>query len=321
MKDKVFITGITGFIGSELAFKLLKKGYKVEGLTRQSIKENNALLRLNKKGVKLHVGNLRDYFSIENILQESKPDFIIHLGAITPVSYSPFHPQEVTEVNYIGTINLVEAARKHLPKLKLMTMASSMEVYGYQSDTSKPFTENMIPHPRCPYAIAKLACEKYLEYCARIWKFPCTILRQTNCFGRKENDYFVVEAIINQMIKSNKIKLGRKEPTRNFIHVDDLTDLHLALLKDYNNIKLYGNVFNTGPDNGLTIGELADKIKKMLNWKGKIQWNTREVRAFEVYCLNSSNNSLINTINWKPKISLDDGLKETINYWKMKNEK
>lgn len=318
MKDKILITGANGFIGSETALKLLKKGYIVEGLMRQSIKENGALKELQERGVKFHIGNLTDYFSIENIIQESKPDFIIHFGAITPVAFSVPHPQEVTNVNYVGTINLVEAVRKNLPKLKLFTMASSTEVYGYQDDTSRPYVEDLTPHPRCPYAIAKLACEKYLEYCARVWRFPCVALRQTNAFGRKENNYFIVETIITQMLKSNKIKLGRKKPIRNFIYIDDLTDLHVALIENYKNIKLYGNVFNTGPNNGLSISELVDKIKKILKWSGKIQWNTREMRPYEIYCLNTCNKKIKNIIEWKPAISLEQGLEKTIDYWKEK---
>ncbi len=105
--DKVLLTGISGFIASALAQEAVKRGFKVAGLVRQSTRQNEAINSLRGK-ITLYQGDLKDYYGIRNIIRDFKPDYVFHLGAITPVSYSFEHPIEVTETNYLGTINLVE---------------------------------------------------------------------------------------------------------------------------------------------------------------------------------------------------------------------
>lgn len=339
-KGRVFITGISGFIASELAEKLLIGGYEVAGLVRQSTRENQAIKNLRGK-VTFYQGDLRDYWALKKALDDFQPEYICHLGAITPVSYSFEHPYEVTEVNYIGTINLVEAAKKSVPLLKKFIFAGSMEEYGFQPehyqikewwktdcsaiqekiDTKgrfKAFTEERELKPACPYAVAKVASEKYLQYSHFAYGFPAVIFRQTNCYGRKENDYFVIEAIITKMLKNiREVNLGRKEPVRNFIHIDDLIHAYVDVLESEKG-RILGEVFNLGPANGLTIYELAKKIAEKIGWKGSINWNTIELRPGEIFYLNSLNEKLTHLIGWKPLIDLDTGLDRTIEFWRDK---
>jgi len=310
---KVLITGISGFIGSHLAKRLLDEGFEVAGIIKQSIMENQVIRDLKGK-VELYTADLTDYHSLRFVLKDFHPTYICHLGAITPVSYSFSHPMEVTNVNYVGTINLVEVALVEVPQLEKFIFSGSMEEYGLQEH--KPFTENLNLHPLCPYAVAKVACEKYLQYIYMTTGYPTVTLRQTNCYGRKENSYFVVEAIATQMINNpDEVNLGSKEPVRNFIFIDDLIDLWVEIIKS-DNQELLGEAFNTGPSNGVTIEELALKIAEKLNWKGKINWNTREKRIGEVMYLNSENDKITNTLGWQPKISLDEGLDKVIKIWR-----
>lgn len=316
-RPRVLITGVSGFIGSALAEHLAASGFDIHGLIRKSFRPSPALDRLRGK-VELYEGDLTDYYGLRNILEASRPDYILHLGAITPVSYSFDHPQEVTKVNYLGTINLAEAARQALPNLKGFIFSSTMEVPGTQPP--RPFREEYDVHPNCPYAVAKHACEKYLEYLNRTYNFPCISIRQTNCYGRKDNDYFVVETIITQMLKGKVVNLGRKEPVRNFIHIDDLVELYKTMLGaiEDGHKEAFGQVFYIGPANGLSIGELASLIAKEMKWKGTINWNTREIRAGEVMYLNSQNQKILTYFKWIPLIDLKHGLRKTIAYWKTK---
>lgn len=320
-RARVLITGVSGFIGSAVAESLVATGYDVSGLIRKSFRPSPALDRLKGK-VELYEGDLTDYYGLRNILTTARPDFILHFGAITPVSYSFDHPQEVTTVNYLGTINLAEAARQVLPNLKAFIFASTMEVPGIQPEV--PFTEDIVPHPNCPYAVAKFACEKYLEYMWNTYKFPTIAIRQTNCYGRKDNDYFVVEAFITQMLKSNVLNAGRKEPVRNFIHIEDMCALYRTMLKEISAKEIirdeaFGEVFFVGPDNGLTIGELQATIADLMHWNGTVNWNTREIRAGEVFYLNSKNDKITEYFGWTPEISLRSGLLRTIEYWDHKS--
>lgn len=309
---RVFLTGVTGFIGSYLAEALLAQGHEVAGLMRQTNRLNYPSVQKLRGRVEFHYGSLTDYSAVRQALREFKPEAICHLGAITPVAYSFDHPHEVTETNYIGTINLSEAAMKECQNLKRFIFASSMETYGFQSKR-EAFVETDESLPACPYAVAKVASEKYLQYLHYAHKFPAVSFRQTNAYGRKENDYFVVEAIITQMLKGKEINLGDPRPVRNFIFIDDLVNLYLAMLTADETVN--GQVFNTGPDNGLTIEELAIKIKRILNWQGAINWNTRPRRPGEIFYLNSSAQKAKKFIGWEAGVELTEGLQRTVELW------
>jgi nucleoside-diphosphate-sugar epimerase len=310
---KVFVTGVTGFIGSYLAEALLKEGHEVAGYMRQTNRLNYPAVAKLRGKVEFHYGSLTDYSAVRQALREFRPDWIAHLGAITPVAYSFEHPHEVTETNYIGTINLAEAALKECPNLEKFIFASSMETYGFQSKR-EPFVETDESRPACPYAVAKVAAEKYLQYLHYAHQFPAVSFRQTNAYGRKENDYFVVEAIITQMLKNPKeINLGDSRPIRNFIFIDDLVDLYLQMFMSGPSVN--GQVFNTGPDNGVSIEQLASKIGSLIGWDHKINWNTRPRRPGEIFYLNSSNQKVTASIGWEPKVGLTNGLAKTVEIW------
>ena len=320
VKERILITGISGFIGNELAEKAVEEGYEVAGLIRQSFRYNDAINRMKGK-IKLYEGSLNDYAKLVNIVDDYMPDFVAHLGAITPVSYSFSHPWEVINTNLIGTVNLTEALKKHCPSLKKFVFASSMETFGQQSELHKkfiPFNEETEQRAACPYAVAKIGAEKYVKYLNYAYKFPGISLRQTNCYGRKWNDYFVAEAFITQMLKKpSEVNFGNPLPVRNFLYIDDLVDLYLTLFKS-DNPDILGESFTTGPPNGITIEELANIIANKLDWKGEINWYTREIRDGEIYYLNSDNKKVTKMTGWEPKITLDKGLDMTIDYWKQK---
>jgi len=305
--QKILITGLSGFIGGYL-FNRLKSSYEI--------------IDLNE--------DLLNYEKVKQRVIDVNPDFIIHLAARTEVEKSFYEQIKFSEINYVGTVNLIESARD-LTNLKLFIFSSTMETYGWQPESdliknNQPFTlpvfdETTQQHPNAPYSVAKVACEYYLSYAHRSYGLPFTAFRQTNSYGRIDNDFFVIESIITQMIKNpTEINLGYKEPYRNFLFIDDLIDLYETVLA--NPEKAQGEFFCCGPDNALTIGDLANKIASMLNWNGKINWNTRPERPGEIYVLNSTSAKAERMLGWKPKTTLDMGLKRTVELWKskLKNE-
>ena len=302
---KILVTGASGFLGQHIT-KELEKSHSVHKLK----------------------SDLRDHIEVSNEVLEQDPDVIVHLAARTEVEQSFYEQITFSEVNYVGTVNLIEAASK-LKNLKNFVFASTMEVYGWQPisdeviklkipEKSVAFDENTAPIPNAPYAIAKYACEKYLEYAHRCLGLPFTALRQTNCYGRKDNSYFVTEQIISQMLSNpDECNLGYEEPYRNFIFVDDMIDAWLAVINNPEKCN-DGRIFTIGPDDPIKIKDYAALIAKKLNWKGKINWDTRPFRAGEIYWLNSNNNLITEKLGWKPKTSLDEGLDRTIEIWKKK---
>jgi nucleoside-diphosphate-sugar epimerase len=299
---KILLTGSSGFIGQHLLPKLSMAGHTVHCLK----------------------SDLLDYKDIEAEVLMADPELIIHLAARTEVEHSFYEPMTFGEVNYLGTVNLANSAAK-LKNLKNFIFASTMEVYGWQpvSDlirdgktpiTIPAFDETTIPNPNAPYAVAKYACEKYLEYAHRSMGLKFCALRQTNTYGRTDNDFFVVEQIIHQMLTKQEINLGYKHPYRNFLFIDDLIDLWLHLTEKCDKIN-NGEIFTVGPNNPISIGDLADKIADMIGWQGKINWNSKPKRAGEIYLLNSSHDLVTERTGWKPTTDLNTGLKKTIEIW------
>jgi len=302
---KIFLTGSSGFLGQNLAKKLEEK-YEVHYMTN----------------------DLLDHGKVRQELFDADPDIIVHLAARTEVQKSFYEQVSFSDINYVGTVNLIEAAA-NLPNLKNFVFASTMEVYGWQPisdevrDHGKPespvlFDEHTPTNPNAPYAVAKLGCEYYLKYASRSLGLPYTIIRLTNCYGRDNNDFFVTEQIITQMLKNeDEINLGYSEPYRNFLYVDDMIDMWLTVID--NSEKCKGKTFTIGPEWAVKIKDYAEMIANKLKWRGKINWDTKDPRPGEIYWLCSNHKLITETIGWEPKTSLSDGLDKTIKIWRDKN--
>ena len=132
---RIFITGTTGFLGQQLSNSLLKKGHKIGTLARNVAKSDRAIasntesmiLGEKSNGISFYFGDLTDYLNIHDVLNNFKPDVIIHLAAQTSVAYSFTHTTEVFNVNFLGVVNMAEAARRVLPKLKRFIFSGSVE--------------------------------------------------------------------------------------------------------------------------------------------------------------------------------------------------
>ena len=286
----MLITGASGFIGQHLV-----KEFSDHDIVQAS--EHNM--------------DLRDPEAIDNMIARVKPEIVLHLAARTEVAWSFDAYLDVSKVNYLGTVALAEANRRLNPNLKLFVMASTMETYGHQPHGT-PFTESTPQHPAAPYAVAKVACENYLSYMDYAYGFPYTILRQTNAYGRHDNDFFVVERILTQMLKGDGVRLGDPDPWRNFLHIDDLVALYRAVVDQ----RPVGETFVTGPDNAIPISELAERCRKVTGYQGDIEWHTIPKRPGEIYYLNSNPAKARGVLGWEPKVELDDGLSRTAELWR-----
>lgn len=306
---RVLVTGVTGFIGGFLAESLVKSGYEVAGFARMT---SNTQV---SQGISLYRGSLTDRESVRWAVKDFQPEVVCHLGAITPVAYSFDHPGEVIETNLLGTVNLSEACMREAPSLRRFLFASSMEVYGDQSGSLGPYDEETPTRPSCPYAVAKLACEKYLDYLGRHHDFPWVALRQTNAYGRNHDSRFVIEGLLRQMLAGGEVVAGDPKPYRNFMHVEDLVSLYLRLVSmDFDRVK--GTFYTVGPDCPISIKDLSKKLAALTGWEGSIKWNTLPKRPGEIFYLNSSNRKISSRTGWHPEISLQKGLEGVVEAWR-----
>lgn len=318
---RIFITGMTGFLGDQLATKLIERGHKLGSLARnvasadRPIAQNTeSMIRGEKrKGISYYYGDLTDYLNIYDSLTNFKPDVIIHLGAQTSVAYSFTHSTEVFNVNFLGVVNMAEAARRGLPNLKRFIFSGSVEEYGIQ--TKFPIKESAELHAASPYAVAKIASEKYLRYLFDAYGFPAIIFRNANSYGRRYNHQFVIESIIYQMYKGKSpIKLGNPIPVRDFVFEPDLLSAYV-LATESNNKKILGESINIGTGKAITIRDLAKKIAKITGYKGKIKWNSFPKRQLEIPRLQIDNAKAKKLLKWNPKFSLCEGLRITASFY------
>lgn len=305
---KVFVTGGSGFIGSHLIPKLAELGHEVYSLERYVT--GRYVLGVRTTTV---FGDLRDSFTIRKLVKEVQPDAAIHLASISPVAYSYDRPQEVFEVNALGTINLAEACLREVPHFRHFLFAGTSEEYGNQ--TEFPVKEDAELRPNSPYSVSKVAADKYLQYMRDAYDFPVTILRPFNTYGRKDNVHFVVERTITQMLQGKTVKLGDPTPVRDFLYVDDHVDAYLTCL---DNEKAKGGVFNFCTGRGVSIKELAELIAKLVGFEGEISWSTIPARPLDIQKLVGSYEKAKRVLGWEPKYTLEEGLKKTISFWKGK---
>jgi dTDP-glucose 4,6-dehydratase len=306
-KLKMLVTGATGFVGSHLVPKLIARGYDVYTFERYVTGRYVLGKRANVKTV---FGDLKEYFAIRRIIHDVQPDVVIHLASISPVAYSYDHPHEVIETNLLGTVNLAEACLREVPHFKHFLFASTSETYG---NGPSPKTEGMQQNPNSPYAVSKLACEKYLLYMRDAYGFPITILRNFNTYGRKDNTHFVVERTIVQMLQGEAVRLGDPTPIRDFEYVDDHVNSYIVCL---NNPKAKGEVFNFCTGRETSIKQLVDLISKLTDFKGEVFWNTIPARPLDIEVLVGDYSKAKRLLGWQPKFTLEEGLRLTVDFWR-----
>lgn len=303
---RVLVTGGSGFIGSHLIPKLAELGHDVYSLERYV----TGRYVLGAKTMTVF-GDLRDSFTIRKLVKETQPDAVIHLASISPVAYSYDHPQEVFEVNALGTINLAEACLREVPHLKHFLFAGTSEEYGNQTEFSTK--EDAELKPNSPYSVSKVAADKYLQYMRDAYDFPVTVLRLFNTYGRKDNVHFVVERTITQMLQGKTIKLGDSTPVRDLIYVDDHINAYLTCL---DNEKAKGEVFNFCTGRGVSIKELVELIAGLVGFDGEVIWGTIPTRPLDIKKLVGNHEKAKRVLGWEPKYTLEEGLKRTIDFWR-----
>ncbi|MEK6945636.1 MAG: SDR family NAD(P)-dependent oxidoreductase [Nanoarchaeota archaeon] len=318
---RVMITGITGFIGSELAHKLVNEGHEVFGIVRHVIGRNLESIENIKGKIKMIVCDITDYTSIKNAIQKVNPDVVLHLAALSPVRLSFEHPIAYQKVNYLGSVNIAEAILElYGPEKVRLVVASTAEVYGIKEFT--PFTEDMSLEASSPYAVSKAAMDIYMRMLNKVYNFNVVILRNSNTFGRKYDPGFFTEYLITEMIKGKDIYIGAPDSIRDYMYVDDHVNSYLLAMKTKN---IQGNAFNISGGKGITNKEWASKIAKLIGFpESKLHlgefppgYPNRPLASDQPYLVLDSARAR-KILHWEQTVSPEEGLKKTIDYWKRK---
>jgi len=320
---RILITGITGFIGAELAHKLMKENHEVWGVVRHVVGRSFESLEDIKEKIHFVTCDITDYFSVKKAIEKAKPEAVVHLAALSPVRLSFEHPFDYQRSILLGTTNIAESIMElYGPKKVRLIVASTAEVYGIQEEN--PFTEEMRLEPSSPYAVAKASMDMYMRMLFQVYGFNGVILRNSNTFGRKYDPSFFTEYLITQMIEGKEIYIGAPDSIRDYMYVEDHVKSYLLAIKTP---EAKGNAFNIAGGKGYTNKEWALKIASVLKFpKEKIHFGEyppgypkRPISSDQPYLVLSPSKAE-KILGWKQSFSPEEGLIKTVDYWKKKTQ-
>ncbi|MFN8414011.1 MAG: SDR family NAD(P)-dependent oxidoreductase [Anaerolineales bacterium] len=311
-KDKkVLVTGAGGFIASHLVERMVKEGAQVRAFVRYNSRNDVGMLRVIPSDVFSQIevihGDLRDVEAVRGAVRGV--DTVFHLGALIAIPYSYVNPREVIDVNIMGTLNVLMAAREFNTRRVVHT--STSEVYG----TAKyvPIDEKHPLQGQSPYSASKIGADRIAESFYRSFEVPVVTLRPFNTFGPRQSARAVIPTIITQALTRDEVKLGSLEPSRDFTFVADTANGFVRVAEAEN---VLGEEINLGNDNTIRIGDLVTKIFEIIGKTPKVVVDSQRIRPgkSEVMKLWASNQKAKEMIGWEPRVSLDEGLRLTIEW-------
>ncbi|KKS43742.1 MAG: hypothetical protein UV05_C0022G0005 [candidate division CPR1 bacterium GW2011_GWA2_42_17] len=300
-KPKVVVVGGAGFIGSHLADALVERGYEVKVIDNLSGGKSE---NLNPKAV-FHKADIRNLEAIKLIIKGAK--FVFHLAALPRVQYSIEHPTETSEVNVIGTLNVLVAAKEG--GVQRVIYSSSSSVYGDQK--IMPLREDMTAYPKSPYGLQKYVGELYCRMWSEVYDLETVSLRYFNVYGPRLNPDGAYPLAIGKFLKLRQAGKpltiwGDGTQTRDFTHVRDVVRANLLAME----IKKVGKgeVINIGAGRSFSVNNMAKLIG------GPVVHEPPRIEPHDTLADNSLAKKLL---GWEPEVALEEGIEELKKLWKI----
>ena len=324
MNKKILITGITGMVGSHLADFILKnkKNWKIYGCCRwrSDVFNINHLFQENiyNKKVFLRYMDLTDLSSVQEVVNEVKPDIVFHLAAQSFPKAS-FNMRTVTfETNIIGTDNLLHSL-KELKNQPIIHICSSSEVFGRVSKKELPIDENCRFHPASPYAISKIGTDLIANFYFESYKMKILTTRMFTHTGPRRGDYFMESTFAKQiaMIEANYQKpivyVGNLNTLRTISDVRDAVRAYCLLVTKK---PKFGETYNIGGSYTATAKQILNFLIKQSCKKKKIKIDKNRLRPIDADLQIPNSNKFKKHTKWKPEIKFEQTMIDLLNYWR-----
>ena len=308
---KALVTGAGGFIGSHLVEHLLEQGTSVRAFIRYTSRNDDGNLRFVdaglRSGIELVAGDLRDPDAVQAAADGA--DFIFHLGALIAIPYSYVHPREVVETNVLGTLNVLEAARRTRPAR--VVHISTSEVYGTAQRV--PIDESHPMQGQSPYSASKIGADRVAESYRRSFEVPVVTVRPFNTYGPRQSARAVIPTIVSQLLTRDRLHLGSLSPVRDFTFVTD-TARGMALAATAADVE--GLEINLGSGSEISIGKLAERLMAITGRSLPIDTDDQRVRpdGSEVERLRADAGLAGERLGWTPEVDLDEGLRQVVDW-------
>jgi NAD dependent epimerase/dehydratase len=307
-EDMVLVTGAAGFIGSHLVEELLRRGQRVRAFARYNSGARAGWLEEVSPdlGDRLEVffGDIRDARAVRQAAVGCRR--IFHLAALIGIPYSYRAPDSYVEVNIQGTLNVVNAARDLGVEKTLVT--STSEVYGTALYT--PIDEDHPLQGQSPYSATKIGADFLALSYHRAFGLPVSIVRPFNTYGPRQSTRAVIPTIMSQALAAEEIRLGSLDPVRDLVFVTDTVAGFLAIADCPGCV---GRVTNLATGTGVSVGELAERVLKLLGRRLAVVETEERKRpeTSEVFKLIGAATAARDLAGWRPRVTLDEGLLRT----------
>lgn len=321
--ETILVTGGAGFIGSNLCHFLIEKAYNVVCLDNfdsfylEEIKQSNIIDLLKNSLFEFIKGDIRDSVLLDDIFSKHKIDFVIHLAAKAGVRNSISNPLEYFDVNVNGSICLLEAMRNH--DVKNLVFSSSSSVYGNKN--GKLVETDICDNQISPYAVSKRAVEM-LNYNYHInSKFNIVNLRLFSVYGKNQRPDLVLYKFINLISNNQPIEIyGNADTTRDYTYIEDIVDAFYSSIEflKTNNKNIYETI-NIGNDNPISLRQLIDLIVKTTK-RNDIKIIETGIAKGEVTNTHADINKASRLLNFKPKVSIENGINLFYDWYVSKNQ-
>ncbi|WP_278045220.1 GDP-mannose 4,6-dehydratase [Actinomadura roseirufa] len=309
------MTGADGFIGSHLVETLVEQGHRVQAMAQYNSFGTWGWLDALPPDVMAEVevmpGDIRDPESVYDLI--GKADVVYHLAALIAIPYSYRAPQSYVDTNVVGTLNVLEAVRNLCTPRLVHT--STSETYG--TARSVPIDESHPLQAQSPYAATKIAADKLVESYHASFGVPVVTLRPFNTFGPRQSARAFIPTVASQIAAGTEVvKVGSLEPTRDFTFVKD-TAAAFTAVGTAPAEAVTGRLFNAGTGVEISMGRLARTIADLMGARTEFRTDAARERpaASEVMRLVCDSSRLRRATGWRPRHTLEEGLKETVEWF------
>ena len=305
----IFVTGAAGFIGSNFIHHLKEQGYKdiviLDKLTYAGSTDN-----LNPHTLPIEIVDIADKKQLERVFQKYRPQFIFHFAAESHVDNSIEDATPFVDTNVTGTLNLLELSVMY--KVEKFHHISTDEVYGALGYDDPPFTEETPYNPQNPYSASKAASDHFVTAFGNTYGLPILLTNCSNNYGPRQNKEKLIPKTINNILEGKKIPVyAQGQNIRDWIYVEDHCQ---AILEIFNNGKV-GEKYNIGGECEVANIDLVKTIIRLMGASEDLIEFVDDRPGHDLrYAIDNA--KIIETINWHPSNTLEEGLLKTINWYK-----
>lgn len=308
---RILITGITGFVGSHLSdFLSVRTDLEVHGLARRPKPAGRA---------RVHACDIADAARLDRVVRSIRPDRVFHLAAQAAVPASWENPVGTFEQNVCGTLNLLDAVRRHCPAA-LVSLTGSAHEYGIPPKGVRFIDESVPMNPMSPYAVSKIAQDRLADLYVRRYRLQIVRTRGFNQIGPRQSADFVAASLARQvaLIEAGKqaprILVGNLTAVRDYTDVRDMARAYwLALEKGKP-----GEAYNIATGRGHSVRDLLDRYLEMSRVKISVKKDPARVRSQDLPRLVGNPRKFTARTGWKPAIPFEDSLRDILNDWRQR---